>query len=291
MIRNLDPGLVRAFVTVAATRNMTAAADQLNLTQGAVSQQIRRLEDVLQTALFDRGQRGLRLTRQGERLLSLSNRFLALNDEILATMRGEPEAVSVRFGLPYDLVTSWLPKVLPGFAEARPRVDIDLVCGASMELRARLEAGELDVAIIEEPAATARGECLRRERLVWLGSANGTAHRKRPLPLSMVSDACVFRPGTHAALHAAEIDWRVVFENGNLEAALTTVRSGLAVLPYLEGVVPDDMDILPPDYGLPALPDFSISLFVRENHGNPAADELADHIRRALADRGRRRAA
>ena len=47
MIRNLDTALIRTFVTVAEKASMTAAANALNLTQGAVSQQVKRLEDVL----------------------------------------------------------------------------------------------------------------------------------------------------------------------------------------------------------------------------------------------------
>ena len=63
MIRNLDTSLIRTFVTAADKASMTGAANALNLTQGAVSQHIRRLEDVLGKRLFERDRRGLRLTR------------------------------------------------------------------------------------------------------------------------------------------------------------------------------------------------------------------------------------
>jgi DNA-binding transcriptional LysR family regulator len=290
MIRNLDISLLRAFVTVAGTGNMTMAADRLALTQGAVSQQIKRLEDMLQTALFDRAQRKLRLTRQGERLLGLSYRFLQLNDEIIAEMVGPAVGSRVRLGIPYDLVGPWLPMLLPGFSEANPHIEIDLVCAASTVLAAQIDRGELDVAIVEEPADTATGECLCVERLLWLGGPNGKAHGKRPLPLSIVSQACVFRPAAHAALKHAGIDWRVVFENGNMEATMTTVRADLAVTPSLASVVPPDLEVLPADAGLPDLPNFAISLFMRENHGDRAVDELAGHIRRVFVDRSRYRA-
>jgi DNA-binding transcriptional LysR family regulator len=290
MIRNLDISLLRAFVTVAGTGNMTTAADRLALTQGAISQQIKRLEDVLQTALFDRSQRKLRLTRQGERLLGLSNRFLELNDEIIAEMVGPAVGGSVRFGIPYDLVAPWLPMLLPGFAEANPHIEIDLVCAASTELAAQIERGELDVAIVEELADVAKGECLCVERLLWLGGPHGKAHGKRPLPLSIVSQACVFRPAAHTALKGAGIDWRVVIENGNMEASMSTVRADLAVTPSLASVVPPDLEVLAAGAGLPELPNFSISLFTRENHGDPAIEEMAGHIRRVFVDRSRYRA-
>ena len=68
---------------------------------------------------------------------------------------------------------------------------------------------------------------------------------------------------------------------------VTTVRADLAVTPSLASVVPPDLDILPADAGLPELPNFAISLFMRENHGDRAVDELAGHIRRVFVNRSR----
>ena len=59
MARNLDVSLVRTFVAVAERASMTAAANALHLTQGAVSQQVKRLEDALGRSLFERDRRGL----------------------------------------------------------------------------------------------------------------------------------------------------------------------------------------------------------------------------------------
>lgn len=75
MIRDLDTTLIRTFVTAADKASMTAAANALHLTQGAVSQQVKRLEEVLGQSLFERDRRGLRLTRSGERLLDKARRL------------------------------------------------------------------------------------------------------------------------------------------------------------------------------------------------------------------------
>jgi DNA-binding transcriptional LysR family regulator len=66
MSRNLDLDLVRTFVAVADSGSMTVAANLLHMTQGAVSQQVKRLEDVLDCLLFVRKTRRLELSRQGE---------------------------------------------------------------------------------------------------------------------------------------------------------------------------------------------------------------------------------
>ncbi|RWE24438.1 LysR family transcriptional regulator, partial [Mesorhizobium sp.] len=138
MIRDLDTTLIRTFVTTAEKASMTAAANALHLTQGAVSQHVKRLEEVLGQTLFERDRRGLRLTRAGERLLDNGRRLLQLNDEILAEIRGKVVAGQVRLGVPYDLVGTLLQPVLKAYAEAFPQVEISLVCASSPELAAAL---------------------------------------------------------------------------------------------------------------------------------------------------------
>ncbi|WP_224543107.1 LysR family transcriptional regulator [Mesorhizobium sp. CA16] len=282
MIRDLDTTLIRTFVTTADKASMTAAANALHLTQGAVSQQVKRLEEVLGQSLFERDRRGLRLTRVGERLLDKARHLLQLNDEILAEIRGRAVAGQVRIGVPYDLVGTLLAPVLKAYAEAYPQVEISLICASSPELAAALAAGTIDLAVIEERVGPTLGECLLVDRLVWVGARGGTARLKRPLPVSIVADTCAFRPAVLAALGEHGLDWRTVFENGNIDATTATVRSDLAVTAWLASTVPADLDILS-DAGLPALPNFSVNLHLPKHAAAPAAKAFASHIREGLS--------
>jgi DNA-binding transcriptional LysR family regulator len=282
MARNLDITLVRTFVTAADSASMTVAANSLSLTQGAVSQQIRRLEDMLGCSLFERERRGLRLTPAGERLLGKARRFLTMNDEIWSEMNASALQGRVRLGVPYDLVGTTLAPVFRAYTEAWPQVDISLVCGSSPELAGFLAAGDIDIAIIEEPAGTTAGECLRVEPLVWVGARGGRARLKQPLPVSMVTDTCAFRPVVLSALRDQGFEWRTVFENGNIEATTATVRTDLAVTAWLASTVPADLEILGADAGLPALPNFSINLHLPRGGGDAAAQEFARFLREGL---------
>lgn len=284
MIRNLDTALIRTFVTVAEKASMTAAANALHLTQGAVSQQIKRLEELLGCGLFERDRRGLRLTRAGERLLGKAKRLLALNDEIWTEMNGNAVAGEVRIGVPYDLVGTLLTPVLKTYAETYPQVEISLACASSPELAAALAAGTIDLAVIEERVGPSAGECLLIDRLVWVGAKGGAARAKRPLPVSMVADTCAFRPAVISALDENRLEWRTVFENGNIDATTATVRSDLAVTTWLASTVPGDLDILS-DPELPALPNFAINLHLPKHGIEPAATEFAACIRDGLARR------
>ena len=83
---------------------MTSAARLVNLTQAAVSQQVKRLEETFGRQLFERDRRGLRLTPSGERLLVRARRLLALNDEVWALMTAPDFTGEVRLGVPHDVV-------------------------------------------------------------------------------------------------------------------------------------------------------------------------------------------
>ena len=281
-MRNLDTTLVRTFVTAADNASMTAAANALNLTQGAVSQQIRRLEELLGCALFERDRRGLRLTPPGERLFGTAKRLLSLNDEIWGDMTRDAIGGRVRLGVPYDLVGAWLAPVLKAYVEACPQVEISLACASSPELTGLLAAGEIDLAVIEEPVGPSTGECLAVERLVWVGAKGGRAHARRPLPLSMVSETCAFRPVILGVLQDHGFAWRTVFENGTIEATRATVEADLAVTAWLAATVPADLVLLGPESGLPALPSFAINLHLPRHGAGIAALEFARHIRKDL---------
>ena len=279
MIRNLDTTLVRTFVMAADKASMTAAANALHLTQGAVSQQIRRLEDLLGCALFERDRRGLRLTGPGERLFDKARRLLSLNDEIWGDMTREAVGGRLRLGVPPDLAGNWLAPVLKAYAEACPHVEVSLVCAASPDLAAQLAGGAIDLAVIEEPVGPSAGECLAIERLVWVGARGGAASAKRPLPLSMVSETCAFRLAILGSLRAEGVAWRSVFENGAIEATRATVAADLAVTAWLASTVPADLAILDTESGLPSLPSFAINLHLPRQGVGAAAREFARSLR------------
>ena len=283
MSRNLDINLVRTFVTVASAGSMTLAADRLGLTQGAISQQIKRLEETLQCPLFDRSRRNLTLNTQGRHLLGLSKRLLDANDEIWNEMTAPAVRGEVRFGLPDDLVTTYLPLALDGFVADYPTIDVSLFSDTSPNLLAGLNKGDIDIALVEEPLGQTdgecQGECLSVERLLWVGSRYGTALQRRPLPLSIVSETCAFRSPTVDALNSKGIAWKSVFENGTIDATLTTVRADLAVTVSLASVIPHDLEALGQDTGLPDLPSFAINLYLNTSVVNPAAHQLARHLR------------
>jgi DNA-binding transcriptional LysR family regulator len=123
----MDLNLLRLFLAVAETENFRAAADRLGVTRSAVSQGVRRLEDMVGTRLVTRTTRAVRLTEEGERLRAALSRPLADIRDALERAAGD---ASPRGHLKIA-VTSIAERFLSGalvasFAEAYPKVTLDI---------------------------------------------------------------------------------------------------------------------------------------------------------------------
>ena len=197
MSRDLDISLLRAFSAVVETGSVTAAARLLNRTQAAVSLQIKRLEDQVGRQLFDREHRRLVLTPAGERLLAKAQRIVALNDDLFGQMTTPEFEGEVRFGVPTDIVQTYIPPVLRRFSKAWPRVRLTPQLGNSFHLLDAFRHGALDLTMTTDAAPGAGGETLRVDRLVWVGAPGGQCTsgnsvagcaRRSELPLPTVRD-------------------------------------------------------------------------------------------------------
>jgi DNA-binding transcriptional LysR family regulator len=292
MSRNIDVGLLRAFVAVVETGSVTRAAHLLNLTQAAVSQQLKRLEELFGVELFDRTNRTLRTTAEGERLLSHAQAMMTMNDAVWGLMSKPHYEGEIRVGVPHDVVEPNIPPVLKRFDRAWPRVHVTLTSGITLDLLAELERGELDVALTTERDVPEAASLLLRDPLVWVGAPGGQAHLRDPLPVSFGSPNCAFRASAIAALARAKRDWRPVCQAAVLDAVKATLYADTAIAPMLLSTVPDNLTVLEAADGLPELPPFCINMHSRRAGRSLVAEEFANFVKQEFASRyGERRQA
>ena len=265
MARDIDISLLRAFIAVVDTGSVTGAARLLNRTQAAVSQQIKRLEELFDVELFAREHKRITLASDGERLLAQAQKLVALNDETWGIMTTPSFRGEVRLGVPMDIVSQYTPPILRRFNSAWPHVLLSLQAGNSQDLLEELDNGTIDLTLTTDVKPQRPCETLRRDRLVWVGAGDSNAHKQRPLPISIGGKSCRFRPVVMEALGENNIDWRLVLQVTNQEAVNATVAAGLAVTTMLRDTVPDGLLILDDDSGLPELPEFEINLYLPKN--------------------------
>ncbi len=278
MPRNLDLAALRSFVTVADVGGVTRAAGYLNLTQSAVSMQIKRLEDALGLQLFLRAARKLALSPEGEQLLSYGRRMLALNDEALSRFAGTACEGEIRLGVPHDVVYPAIPGILKRMAQAWPCLRINLVSSFTLLMKEEFARGGFDVILTTEETPDPGAEVLGARPLVWVGAPEGSAWQRRPLRLGF-KDTCIFRPRAQAALDDAGIPWELATGGESEQAVEATVAADLAVTARMAGNIPAGTAVIAPDGQLPTLGEMKLALYRANRRKDEAMDMLMAELR------------
>jgi len=281
---DIDVSLLRSFVAAAETGRMTTAAKVVNRSQGAVSQQIKRLEDLFRTPLFERHAASVRLTRSGERLMVSAHRIIALNDEVVSQMLAVEFAGEVRLGVPHDVVGKLMPPILRLFRQDYPNVLVTLVSDTSRALKRGLVEGNVDLTLLTEPQPGEGDRLLLSDRLVWVGSKGGDAHKRVPLPIALGQEDCGFRAAAVEALTKAKVEWRAICQVGSLEPVFATLEADMAIAPFLSKTVPDRVAVLTAPH-LPKLPRQFVNLKLPSTRVSALTKELARYIREGFHKR------
>lgn len=280
MPRNLDLTALRSFVAVAEAGGVTRAAGFRNLTQSAVSMQLKRLEENLGQSLLDRSSRQIGLTAQGEQLLGYGRRLLALNDEVYARLTDQIYEGVVTLGVPSDVVYPYIPGVLQRFAQEYPRVKVQLISSYTNRLKRQFARGECDLILTTEETVGEHAETLETLPLVWVGSPGGVAWKMRPLRLAF-EYACLFRTGVQAALDEAGIAWEMAVESDSTRTVEASVTADLAVHASVQGSLPGYLEQIDHRGQLPELAEININLYMAERTETPLVSELAALLRQA----------
>ncbi len=159
------------FVAAAELSNITLAARRLNITQSALSRQIKSLESSLGVRLFEKSGRNVRLTHQGEVLFVKINNVLVA-DRTLRTFAGDlaqNQSGVLKIGSCSQLIERFLPSFLHRWQGENPGIDVRLEDGGGPELAEKLRAGTVQLTLSAmPPAPIALFETVRLGKLAFL---------------------------------------------------------------------------------------------------------------------------
>ena len=287
---SLDIDLLRSFAVIAEVKALSRAAARVGRTQSALSQQMKRLEEIVDQPLFQRTGRGVVLTNPGERLLVHAQRILRLHDEAMADLCGKGLSGSIRFGCPDDYAAVFLPALLRQFSRQHPQAQVEVVCGPTPRLIEQLDMRAVDLALISLPeerkaerkADSTNDDIIRREPLVWIGYPGLDAAQFEPLPLALSDPDTLDHIAACAALQRARRAYRVAYASSSLAGLIALVRSGQAFAVMTQTAVPPDLAILSGDPSLPALPAVGITLRFERKRPSLLVTAFAEHIRLTL---------
>ncbi|WP_241293603.1 LysR family transcriptional regulator [Burkholderia stabilis] len=278
---SLEIDLLRSFVVIAEMRALSRAAARVGRTQSALSQQMKRLEEVVDQPLFQRTGRGVVLTHPGERLLVHAQRILRLHDEAMADLCGTGLSGTIRFGCPDDYAEVFLPSLLRQFSSQHPQAIVEVVCGPTPRLLEQLDKRAVDLAMISLPDG-ASDDIIRREQLVWIGYPGLEPAHFDPLPLALSDRDTLDHIAACDALDRAGRDYRVAYASSSLAGLIALVRSGQAFAVMTQTAVPSDLAIVNGDPRLPPLPAVGITLRFDRKRPSHLTAAFAEHIRLTL---------
>jgi DNA-binding transcriptional LysR family regulator len=224
-----DPRLLRAFVAIADTGSFTQAAERLHSTQSTISQQLARLELAVGQGLIDRAARPVRVTAPGERLLGYARRILALQEEAETLLADRAGTAAIRIGVPEDIVTLPMSEIFARFAERHREVRLDVTTGLSRDLDRRFRAGEFDIVVVKEAAASPDHRATFPEAMAWFESAERARPWTDPVPLVTFPPGGLYREAMFERVERARRHWYVAFTATSLASVRTAVAAGLGL--------------------------------------------------------------
>lgn len=148
---DLNLHLLEQFVALARTKNFTRAAEELHLSQSALSRAIQKLEDQLGQPLFERKPREVALTELGELLLERAKHILQLTEDTFSELSEAGRRGRIRLGAIPTIAPYFLPGLLSSFAKQHPDIAVIVQEDTTENLIKRCSHGEIDLAILALP--------------------------------------------------------------------------------------------------------------------------------------------
>jgi DNA-binding transcriptional LysR family regulator len=279
---DLPTDLLRTFIAVLDHGGFTRAAEAVHLTQSAVSMQMRRLEEIVDTSLFVRKGRSVVPTPDGETLAGHARHILKLQDEALWALAKPEVKGTVRLGIPDDYV-SFLPPIFARFSRTYPKVRVEIMCRQSSEIHGLMRKEELDLALVTASCGNPStvGIVVRMEPVVWIVCSKRAVEKENPIPLAMFTDRCFVHEAAIRMLEEMGRSCRIAYSSPSIAGLIAAVRSGLAVALVTKVSLPEGVRVLGPDDGFPIMPPVPLEIHHR---GGAAVEVLAQCFMEVLKE-------
>ncbi len=257
----MDFKILKSFLAICETGNITRAAEALFISQPALTRQIKDLESELQCKLFDRNTRSLSLTKKGWQFQKRAKELLALEKLVQKEMAEEPGMLHgvVRIGCVESSAMALLAKKIKAFSKTHPGVQFQVHSADGDDLRTFLDAEALDMAIFIEPVETAKYTRIPlhvKERWGLIVKANDPLATKASISPQELSKLPLMLPRRFIVIDEIKSWLKMQDDNLNivgfinlLSNGLDLVREGIGKLVAIEGAFTnrpnDDFKFIP----------------------------------------------
>lgn len=279
MSGTLDIAPLRSLVAIADCGGFQRAASSLHLSQGAVSQHVRRLESAVGRPLVERHGRGSRFTAAGDQLLTQARRILALHDDTLRGFGVETEE-TITIGSTEHAAAQLLPALAAALAVSAPGYRVRFRIDRGARLREGVATGSVDLALLLN-AEGPRAELVGDLDLAWFASPSWTRpSAPAAVPVVAFDSPCSLRTRALETLSAHDVPAVIGAEAIQLAGVQAAVGAGLGVaLMATLGHTPEGLVAF---HDLPTPEPLQLYICSRPGLDGPIAQLAADAVRPLL---------
>lgn len=232
------------FRTIVETGGFLKAANELDLTQSAVSHAISSLESELAFTLLTRGRSGIKLTNNGERMLLHINQILNLHEQMMqdaAEIKGIKTGI-VRIGTFPSVSINWLPQMIQAFKRQYPHIDIKLWEGDYDDITTWIVNGVVDFGFLSLPTENAfEVISLKKDRIMCIASEKHSLSNQKIITFDELKETQLIMPRTNIdkdvrnIFKMNKITPSIKYEMAEDQAIIAMVQNnlGISVLPEL----------------------------------------------------------
>ncbi len=247
---------LRSLVAIAELGKLVAAAERVNLSQSALSHQIRDIETHYDASLFERTRHGLRFTAAGERVLELGREVLAAvsaAERDIARLKGDTRG-ELRIVLECHTCFDWLMPVMDEFRRRWPEVEVDLVAGFHADPLRLLSEGKADVVIGSRPEKRRNlhvAPLFRFEILAVIANEHRLRSKRRVVAEDLRGETIITYPVPEARIDLI----REVLEPAGIKLERRTAELTVAI-----------MQLVASRRGIAALPNWGVKNYVDHDY-------------------------
>ncbi|UGV28416.1 LysR family transcriptional regulator [Rhodopseudomonas boonkerdii] len=269
---NIPIEIVRTVVAISEAGSLTKAADQMGLSQPAVSSQIKRLEQLVGGSLFSKTPNGSCPTDLGKLVLAQARKIIEANDQVLALGGADSNAGRLRLGLSSLLSRQFVEHHIDRLG------DIQILAAASHEISSALVEGHIDIACfyqrgdIEPDLATLIVDEYE-DHLVWVRSKNFVLSPGAPIPIvTSTNDDWMISTLTRHGL-----SYRIAFSSQDYDAKKSAVEAGIGLIAMPSRMIPSGL-VWAKEYYLPELSAIKNLLCIRQGLSSNRVLELKNQL-------------
>lgn len=246
MPERMDIDVLRTLKAIHDYGGVTRAAEQLSLTQSAVSHKIRRFEDSLGCRLLRRKPGAGLFTQDGKHLLTYAEKILSIHDEALQGIKKPELKGRIRLGITEELVSAGFSAVLARFGRLYPGVRVTTRVEQSLVLDEMLAESALDMVVMQvfEHAVRPADQMLQKDRLLWVKSIDYVIDDPGRIPFIAFDQNCFYRQWAAREFAGSEQILDVILECASNEGVCSAVSAGMGLALIAERHLRSDMEIV-----------------------------------------------